>query len=158
LLACLRKGETFAGLAARSGISTATAWRYATETVALLAPRTPKLRRALAQARDAGHACLVTGGTLTPIDRVAADRPSYSGKRRRHGMNLQVVANPSGEVLWVSGALPGAVNDLTAGRIRASSRHWAPAAWSCRAIGLHRRGLHLHALPRTEQARCPEGR
>ena len=117
VLAYLRKGETFAELAAGFGISTATAWRYVTETVALLAARSPKLHRALASARDAGHAYLVIDGTLIPIDRVAADRPFYSGKHRRHGMNLQVIAGPDGEILWVSGPLPGAVHDLTAARI-----------------------------------------
>jgi hypothetical protein len=59
VLAYVRKGETFAGLAAGFGVGTATAWRYVTETVALLAARAPKLRRALAAARDAGHAYLV---------------------------------------------------------------------------------------------------
>lgn len=39
MLAYLRKGETFAELAAGFGIGTATAWRYVTETVALLAAR-----------------------------------------------------------------------------------------------------------------------
>ena len=56
-------------------------------------------------------------GTLIAIDRVAADRPFYSGKHRRHGMNLQVISAPDGEILWVSGPLPGAVHDLTAARI-----------------------------------------
>jgi hypothetical protein len=46
VLAYLRKGETFAGLAAGFGISTATAWRYVTETVAKLAARSPKLHQA----------------------------------------------------------------------------------------------------------------
>ena len=45
VLAYLRKGETFAYLAAGFGIGTATAWRYVTETVALLAARAPRLRR-----------------------------------------------------------------------------------------------------------------
>ena len=44
--------------------------------MALLAARAPKLRRALAAAKDAGHAYLVIDGTLILIDRVAADRPS----------------------------------------------------------------------------------
>jgi hypothetical protein len=39
VLAYLRKGETFAELAAGFGIGTATAWRYVSETVALLAAR-----------------------------------------------------------------------------------------------------------------------
>ena len=85
--------------------------------MALLAARAPKLRRALAAARDAGHAYLVIDGTLIPIDRVAAGRPFYSGKHRMHGMNLQVIASPDGDVLWVSGPLPGAVHDLTAVRL-----------------------------------------
>ena len=70
------QGETFAELAAGFGAGTATAWRYVTETVALLAARSPKLRRALAGAKDAGHAYVVIDGTLIAIDRVAADRPS----------------------------------------------------------------------------------
>jgi hypothetical protein len=125
VLAYLRKGETFAELAAGFGISTATAWRYVTETVALLAARSPKLRRALTQASDAGHAYLVIDGTLISADRVAADRPFYSGKHHRHGMNLQVIASPGGEILWVSGGLPGAVHDLTAARIWGITRELA---------------------------------
>ena len=117
VLAYLRKGETFAELAAGFGVGIATAWRYVRETVSLLAARSPKLRRALADAKNAGHAYLVIDGTLIPIYRVAADRPFYSGKHRRHGMNLQVIATPGGDIVWVSGALPGAVHDLTAARI-----------------------------------------
>jgi hypothetical protein len=44
VLAYLRKGETFAALAAGFEVGTATAWRYVEETVALLAARAPKLR------------------------------------------------------------------------------------------------------------------
>ena len=51
VLAYLRKGETFAELAAGFGVGTATAWRYVTETVALLAARSPKLRRRAARPR-----------------------------------------------------------------------------------------------------------
>jgi hypothetical protein len=65
----------------------------------------------------AGHAYLVLDGTVIPIDRVAADRPFYSGKHRKHGMNLQVIASPDGDIVRVSGPLPGAVHDLTAARI-----------------------------------------
>ena len=82
----------------------------------MLAARSPKLPRALAQAKNAGHAYVVVDGTLIPIDRVAAGRPFYSGKHRHHGMNLQVIS-PDGEILWVSGPLAGATHDLTAARI-----------------------------------------
>ena len=96
VLAYLRKTETFAELAAGFGIGTATAWRYVSQTVALLAARAPKLRQALRGARKARHAYLVIDGTFVPINRVAADRPFYSGKHRKHGMNLQVIASPGG--------------------------------------------------------------
>jgi hypothetical protein len=114
VLAYLRKGETFAELAARFAVGTTTAWRYVNETVDLLAARAPKLRTAARDAVKAGHAYVVLDGTLIPVDRVAADRPFYSGKHKRHGMNLQVIASPAGDILWVSGALPGAVHDKNA--------------------------------------------
>jgi hypothetical protein len=114
VLAYLRKGETFAELAAGFGIGTATAWRYIQETVALLAARAPKLCKAVRDAKKAGYAYVIVDGTLIPVDRLAADRPFYSGKHKRHGMNLQVIASPSGDILWVSGALPGSVHDKKA--------------------------------------------
>ncbi|RFS87236.1 hypothetical protein D0T12_03065 [Actinomadura spongiicola] len=48
----------------------------------------PKLNRALAKAREDGLLYLVLDGTLIPIDRLKADRPLYSGKHKKHGMNL----------------------------------------------------------------------
>ena len=111
VLAYLRKGETFAQLAAGFGIGRTTAWRYVNETVELLAARAPKLRKAVSDAKRAGHAYVILDGTLIPIDRGAADRPFYSGKHKKHGMNLQVIASPDGDILWVSGALPGSVHD-----------------------------------------------
>ena len=51
---------------------------------------------------------------MIPVDRVAADRPFYSGKHKKHGMNLQVIASPGGDIVWVSGALPGSVHDKKA--------------------------------------------
>ena len=138
VLACLRKGETLAELAAGFGIGTATTWRYVSETVALLAARSPKLRRALAQATEAGHAYVVIDGTLVPIGRVAADRPFFSGKHRRHGMNLQVISAPDGEIVWVSGPLPGAAHDLTAARIWGILRELA----DCGLIVLAGKGYH----------------
>jgi Helix-turn-helix of DDE superfamily endonuclease len=89
VLVYLRKGETFADLAAGFEVGTTTAWRYVEETTALLAARAPKLRQAIREAKRAGWAYVVLDGTLIPIDRVAADRPFYSGKHKKHGMNLQ---------------------------------------------------------------------
>ena len=114
VLVYLRKGETFADLAAGFEVGTATAWRYVNQTVGLLAARAPKLRTAVREAAKAGYAYVVLDGTLIPIDRVAADHPFYSGKHRKHGMNLQVIASPTGDIVWVSGPLPGAVHDKKA--------------------------------------------
>ncbi|MEI5011875.1 transposase family protein, partial [Streptomyces sp. PmtA] len=48
--------------------------------------------------------------------RIAADRPFYSGKHKKHGMNLQVLTDPFGRLPWASPALPGAVHDVRAAR------------------------------------------
>ena len=85
-----------------------------TETVALLAARAPKLRQAVRAAKKAGYPFAVLDGTLVRTDRVAADRPFFSGKHHCHGVNLQVIAGSAGELLWVSGPLPGSVHDMKA--------------------------------------------
>jgi hypothetical protein len=56
VLAYLRKGETFADLAAGFELGTTTAWRYVNETAELLAVRAPKLRQAVRDAVKAGWA------------------------------------------------------------------------------------------------------
>ncbi|GAA3339483.1 hypothetical protein GCM10020358_69290 [Amorphoplanes nipponensis] len=58
----------------------------------------------------------ILDGTLIPIDRVADQKPYYSGKHNRHGVNVQVIADAVGRLVWRSPALPGAVHDLTAAR------------------------------------------
>src|SRR6516162_5522169 len=83
VLVHLRNGETFAGLAAGFGIGTATAWRYVQETVALLAARAPRLRKAARERGESRAHYVVLDGTLISIDRVGADRPFYSGKHKR---------------------------------------------------------------------------
>jgi hypothetical protein len=116
-LAYLKNAETFAQLGAGFKVGTTTAWRYVNEAVKLLSARSPKLRAALRRANKDGLLYVVLDGTLIPIDRVAADRPFYSGKHKKHGMNLQVIAGPDGTIVWVSGSLPGSVHDLKAARI-----------------------------------------
>jgi hypothetical protein len=116
-LAYLKNAETFAQLGAGFQVGTTTAWRYVNEAVRLLSARSPKLGKALRRATQDGLLYVVLDGTLIPIDRVAADGPFYSGKHKKHGMNLQVIAGPDGTIVWVSGALPGSVHDLKAARI-----------------------------------------
>ena len=131
MLAHLSCGDTYARLAAGFKVGIATVFRYIRETVDLLARLAPTRRGAVEMAR--AKAYVILDGTLLPIDRIAADRPYYSGKHKRHGMNVQVLADPLGRLIWASPALPGAVHDLRAARTHgiinaltnASVRVWA---------------------------------
>ncbi|MCQ0022561.1 transposase family protein [Streptomyces somaliensis DSM 40738] len=113
-LAHLRMGHTYAQLAAGFGVGTTTAYRYATEAVELLADLAPTLANAIRTA--ATKAFVILDGTLLPIDRIAAGRPFYSGKHKKHGMNVQVLTDPMGRLLWASPALPGAIHDVRTAR------------------------------------------
>ena len=55
-------------------------------------------------------------GTIAECDRVGDSTGDYSGKTRRHGVNIQTVTGPAGELLWYSPALPGRTVDITAAR------------------------------------------
>ena len=113
-LAHLRCGDTYAQLAAGFGIGIATVYRYIREAVEVLAALAPSLDEAMRTIR--AKAFVILDGTLLPIDRIAADTPYYSGKHKRHGMNVQVLTDPFGRLLWASPALPGSTHDLTAAR------------------------------------------
>jgi hypothetical protein len=84
------------------------------ETIDLLAGAADDLPAAVTRAARLAYATL--DGTLVPIDRVAEQKPYYSGKHRRHGVNVQLLADPAGRLVWASPALPGAVHDLAAAR------------------------------------------
>jgi hypothetical protein len=144
-LARLRCGDTYAQLAAGFGIGIATVYRYIREAVDVLAALAPTLAEAMKTIRE--KAFVILDGTLLPIDwghlpaegwgEIAADRPYYSGKKRHHGMNVQVLTDPFGRLLWASPALPGATHDLTAARehgiidalVDADLKCWADKAY-----------------------------
>lgn len=114
VLAHLRNGDTYTRLAAGFGVGIATVYRYIREATKLLADQAPSLQQAIAAATRLWY--VILDGTLIRIDRVAEDRPYYSGKHKRHGVNVQVLADPRGRLLWASAALPGSTHDLTAAR------------------------------------------
>jgi transposase len=121
VLAHLRNGDTYTRLAAGFGIGVATVYRYIREALDLLATTAPTLDQVTYRASRL--LWVILDGTLIPIDRVAEDRPYYSGKHKRHGVNVQVLADTRGRLLWASPALPGATHDLVAAR-----RHGIPTA------------------------------
>ncbi|MDX2819276.1 transposase family protein [Streptomyces sp. PA03-5A] len=120
-LAHLRCGDSYSRLAAAFNVGIATVYRYIREAVEVLAALAPTLEQAVSTA--ATKAFVILDGTLLPIDRIAADRPFYSGKHKKHGMNVQVITDPFGRLLRASPALPGAVHDIKAART-----HGIPAA------------------------------
>jgi hypothetical protein len=118
VLAHLRKGETYRDLAVGFGVGTTTAYRYLREGIGLLAALAPTLQQAMQVAT--AKAYVTVDGTLLRIDRVAmatgGDRVFYSGKHKAHGVNVQVIADPAGRLIWASPALPGARHDAGAAR------------------------------------------
>ncbi|WP_405103966.1 transposase family protein [Micromonospora sp. NBC_01412] len=114
-LAHLRNGDTYTRLAAGFAVGVATAWRYVQEAITLLAAVAEDLATAMRRIRQLAYAIL--DGTLISIDRVADQRPYYSGKHKRHGVNVQVIADAAGRLVWASPALPGSAHALTAARV-----------------------------------------
>jgi hypothetical protein len=118
--AWLEGGHTYQQLADGNAISRETARRYIHEGVKVLARRALPLTEVVRLAAAAGWPYLIVDGVNIPTQRVAArftaKQPWYSGKHHRHGGAVQTVAAPDGELLWVSGVLPGKTVDITAAR------------------------------------------
>ncbi|MBB3726936.1 hypothetical protein FHR33_002796 [Nonomuraea dietziae] len=66
--------------------------------------------------RAARLAYAILDGTLIPMDRLADERPYYNGKRKQHGMNVHLLADPAGRLVCASPAVP------------APSTTWVPLA------------------------------
>ncbi|WP_373305334.1 transposase family protein, partial [Streptomyces roseolus] len=135
-LAHLRNGHPYAQLVAGFGIGTTTACHYITEAVDVLAALAPSLVDAVRAA--SAKAFVLLDGALLPIDRVV-DRPFCSGRHKKHGTNVQAVADPFGRLLWASPALPGAVHDVRAARehgvIDALARAGTVSFQGCARVG-----------------------
>jgi hypothetical protein len=120
VIAFLRTNLTYAELAAGNHISTSTCWRYIQEGIGLLAGRAIRLKDVVRLARKAGWDYLLVDGVNVPTvafgRKLNRRQKHYSGKHRRHGVNVQTICAPDGRLLWASATLPGRTTDITAAR------------------------------------------
>jgi hypothetical protein len=119
-LAFLEGGHTYRELAAGNGIPKSTCHTLVQEGIKVLARRALPLSEVVYLAVKAGWEYLIVDGVNIPTERIKARYTAkqywYSGKHKRHGGAVQTVAAPDGELLWVSGVLPGRTVDITAAR------------------------------------------
>ena len=109
-------------LAADTGISRATGYRYLHEGIDVLAAQAPDLHEVLEQGKAAGWAYVTLDGTLIRTDRCRTKNPDtghdlwFSGKHHAHGGTVQIVSDPEGFPVAVSDVEPGSSHDLAAAR------------------------------------------
>ena len=109
-------------LAADTGISLATGYRYLHEGIDVLATQAPDLHQVLERGEAAGWTHVTLDGSLIRTDRCRTKNPDtghdlwFSGKHREHGGNVQIVSDPDGHPVAVSDVEPGSAHDLAAAR------------------------------------------
>jgi hypothetical protein len=149
------------------GISPATAYRYLTEAVNVLAAQAPDLHQALQRVADDGWSHVVLDGKVVGSDRLAETTTShtgktidawYAGKIRGFGGNVQALMRPDGLPIWVSAVAPGCTHDLTAARADTlGALYWAASQLHLPTLadgGYHGAGIGVHTTTKTP----PQGR
>lgn len=135
VLRWFRDGTALRILARDLGIGISTAYRYLHEGIDVLCEAMPTLHQVLDQARREGWSHVTLDGTLIEMDRVDArkddgDHLWYSGKHKKQGGLVQIVADPKGFPMWSSPVEPGCVHDIAAARV-----HAFPALYKAAADG-----------------------
>ena len=136
ILVWFRKGEDKALLGAGFGVSRATAYRYLTEGITVLAAQAPDLHEALRRVAADGWAFVILDGKVFRSNRCAPltlnlkKQPVhawYSGKHRCFGGNIQAVIRPDGLPIWTSPVAEGRVHDnpMAAGLGILAALYWA---------------------------------
>jgi hypothetical protein len=106
----LRRNQTFGELGEDFGLAGSTAWEYYQQITGRLAQVLAVEVGALTESVR-GKICLVDGMLITVFNwRHRHDL--FSGKHRRYGMAVQVIADLHGRVLAVSRGFPGSWHDL----------------------------------------------
>ena len=122
VIAFLRTNLTCAELAAGFGISPVTCWRNIREGISVLADKGRRISLADVALLSVkmGRDYLIVDGVHVPTvtfgRKTGGQKPFYSGKHKRHGVSVQTVCSPAGELLRASAAQPGATVDITAAR------------------------------------------
>lgn len=125
VLVWFRDRPDVARLGAGFGISQATAYRYLTEAVEVLAAQAPDLHEALDRALEDETPYLILDGKVFSSNRLREKTTSvkgrtidrwYSGKAHEHGGNVQALMRPDGVPLWTSDVEPGSTHDIAAAR------------------------------------------
>jgi DDE superfamily endonuclease/Helix-turn-helix of DDE superfamily endonuclease len=122
VIAFVRTNLAYAELAAGFGISESTCWRDIREGISVLADRGRRISLAdvAKLAVKMGWDYVIVDGVHVPTvtfgRKTGGQRAFYSGKHKRHGLNVQTVCSPDGELLWAAAPAPGATVDVTAAR------------------------------------------
>ncbi|MFJ3309588.1 transposase family protein [Streptomyces sp. NPDC086549] len=121
----LRDDQRLADMAGGNDVYATTVRRWRDELIALLAPRAPRLDRALKKIAKRGGEVVLIDGTLIPTQRRTGktNRPNYSAKHRRHGLHVLALTDERGRQMWISAARPGRTHDITAARRDPSPAH-----------------------------------
>lgn len=106
----LRRNVTYAEMGEDFGMAASTAWTHVQQIADMLARLLAVDVAELAESVK-GKVCLVDGTLITTFN-WHHRQDLFSGKHRKYGMNVQVIADLHGRVIGVSQGFPGSWHDM----------------------------------------------